>query len=160
MCIWILPLPSAFLSIPSAMMNVLNSIPTCSAKEQFLLRMVLYIRCRKSIIEISKLKAGKHLAAAVLPLAALQLLIGSNLSTKSEIIFTVDHDLKAWSPYFISLPPALNHVLTATKLKMLFEDQRFLHEDLERLEQGISDRVAEDPRHVNMPSTLRKRRAG
>lgn len=31
---------------------------------------------------------------------------------------------------------------------MLFEDQRFLHEDLERLEQGISDRVAEDPRHV------------
>lgn len=31
---------------------------------------------------------------------------------------------------------------------MLFEDQRFLHEDLERLEQGISDRVAEDPRHI------------
>ena len=34
---------------------------------------------------------------------------------------------------------------------MLFEDQRFLHEDLERLEQGISDRVAEDPRHVRTP---------
>lgn len=32
---------------------------------------------------------------------------------------------------------------------MLLEEQRFLHEDLERLEQGISDRVAEDPRHVN-----------
>ena len=32
---------------------------------------------------------------------------------------------------------------------MLIEDQRFLHEDLERLEQGISDRVAEDPRHVS-----------
>lgn len=32
---------------------------------------------------------------------------------------------------------------------MLFEEQRFLHEDLERLEQGISDRVAEDPRHVS-----------
>lgn len=31
---------------------------------------------------------------------------------------------------------------------MLFEEQRFLHEDLERLEQGISDRVAEDPRHI------------
>ena len=31
---------------------------------------------------------------------------------------------------------------------MLLEEQRFLHEDLERLEQGISDRVAEDPRHV------------
>ena len=34
---------------------------------------------------------------------------------------------------------------------MLFEEQRFLHEDLERLEQGISDRVAEDPRHVSEP---------
>lgn len=32
---------------------------------------------------------------------------------------------------------------------MLLEDQRFLHEDLERLEQGISDRVLEDPRHVS-----------
>lgn len=31
---------------------------------------------------------------------------------------------------------------------MLLEEQRFLHEDLERLEQGISDRVAEDPRHI------------
>lgn len=31
---------------------------------------------------------------------------------------------------------------------MRVEEQRFLHEDLERLEQGISDRVAEDPRHV------------
>ena len=31
---------------------------------------------------------------------------------------------------------------------MLLEEQRLLHEDLERLEQGISDRVAEDPRHV------------
>lgn len=31
---------------------------------------------------------------------------------------------------------------------MLVEDQRFLHEDLERLEQGISDRVGEDPRNI------------
>ena len=31
---------------------------------------------------------------------------------------------------------------------MLLEDQRFLHEDLERLEQGISDRVAEDHKNV------------
>ncbi|KAL3423101.1 splicing factor 3a [Phlyctema vagabunda] len=31
---------------------------------------------------------------------------------------------------------------------MILEEQRFLHEDLERLEQGISDRVAEDPRHI------------
>ena len=41
---------------------------------------------------------------------------------------------------------------------MLFEEQRFLHEDLERLEQGISDRVAEDPRHVSKP--LRNGHAG
>jgi hypothetical protein len=32
---------------------------------------------------------------------------------------------------------------------MPIEDQRFLHEDLERLEQGISDRIAEDPRNVS-----------
>jgi splicing factor 3A subunit 3 len=32
---------------------------------------------------------------------------------------------------------------------MILEEQRFLHEDLERLEQAISDRVAEDPRHVS-----------
>ncbi|DAA77340.1 TPA_exp: Uncharacterized protein A8136_6600 [Trichophyton benhamiae CBS 112371] len=31
---------------------------------------------------------------------------------------------------------------------MLLEDQRFIHEDLERLEQGISDRVAEEPRNI------------
>ncbi|KAG4431481.1 hypothetical protein IFR05_013035 [Cadophora sp. M221] len=31
---------------------------------------------------------------------------------------------------------------------MILEEQRFLHEDLERLEQGISDRVAEEPRLV------------
>lgn len=31
---------------------------------------------------------------------------------------------------------------------MLIEDQRFLHEDLERLEQAISDRIGEDPKHV------------
>jgi splicing factor 3A subunit 3 len=32
---------------------------------------------------------------------------------------------------------------------MILEEQRFLHEDLERLEQGISDRVIEDPRNVS-----------
>ncbi|KAJ6053062.1 uncharacterized protein N7446_009074 [Penicillium canescens] len=31
---------------------------------------------------------------------------------------------------------------------MLLEDQRYLHEDLERLEQAIADRVAEEPRNV------------
>jgi hypothetical protein len=42
------------------------------------------------------------------------------------------------------------HTLERTQLpsKMLIEEQRFLHEDLERLEQGISDRMAEDPRNV------------
>lgn len=33
--------------------------------------------------------------------------------------------------------------------KMLLEDQRFLHEDLERLEQAVADRVAEQPRNVS-----------
>lgn len=33
---------------------------------------------------------------------------------------------------------------------MLIEDQRFIHEDLERLEQGIADRVAEEPRNVSI----------
>jgi hypothetical protein len=32
---------------------------------------------------------------------------------------------------------------------MILEEQRFLHEDLERLEQGISERVAEEPRQVS-----------
>ncbi|CRG87500.1 splicing factor 3A subunit 3 [Talaromyces islandicus] len=31
---------------------------------------------------------------------------------------------------------------------MLLEDQRFIHEDLERLEQGIADRVIDDPRNL------------
>ncbi|KAK2814011.1 hypothetical protein FQN50_000415 [Emmonsiellopsis sp. PD_5] len=31
---------------------------------------------------------------------------------------------------------------------MLLEEQRFIHEDLERLEQGISDRVTEEPRNI------------
>ena len=33
---------------------------------------------------------------------------------------------------------------------MLIEDQRFIHEDLERLEQGIADRVAGEPRNVSI----------
>ena len=35
---------------------------------------------------------------------------------------------------------------------MLIEDQRFLHEDLERLEQAIAERVAEDPKNVDLPA--------
>lgn len=38
---------------------------------------------------------------------------------------------------------------------MLLEDQRFIHEDLERLEQAIADRVAEEPRNVSVaPSNV------
>lgn len=33
---------------------------------------------------------------------------------------------------------------------MLLEDQRFIHEDLERLEQAVADRVAEVPRNVSV----------
>ena len=32
---------------------------------------------------------------------------------------------------------------------MLLEETRFIHEDLERLEAGISDRIAEDPKHAS-----------
>ncbi|KAK0629546.1 hypothetical protein B0T17DRAFT_525747 [Bombardia bombarda] len=31
---------------------------------------------------------------------------------------------------------------------MLFEEQRYIHEDLERLEQGIADRMGEEPKHI------------
>lgn len=31
---------------------------------------------------------------------------------------------------------------------MLLEAQRFIHEDLERLEQGIADRMGEEPKQV------------
>ncbi|KAH8890195.1 splicing factor 3A subunit 3 [Thozetella sp. PMI_491] len=31
---------------------------------------------------------------------------------------------------------------------MLVEDQRYIHEDLERLEQGIAERIAEEPKHI------------
>lgn len=31
---------------------------------------------------------------------------------------------------------------------MLYEDLRGLHEDIERLEQAVADRVLEDPKHV------------
>lgn len=35
---------------------------------------------------------------------------------------------------------------------MLLEDQRYIHEDLERLEQAIADRVADEPRNVRLLS--------
>lgn len=39
---------------------------------------------------------------------------------------------------------------------MLIEDQRFIHEDLERLEQGIADRIAEEPKNVRETASLRR----
>lgn len=37
---------------------------------------------------------------------------------------------------------------------MLLEEQRYLHEDLERLEQGIADRCRENPKHVSTSSRM------
>jgi hypothetical protein len=37
---------------------------------------------------------------------------------------------------------------------MLIEEQRFIHEDLERLEQAIADRVVDEPRNVSRESML------
>jgi hypothetical protein len=35
---------------------------------------------------------------------------------------------------------------------MLLEEQRYIHEDLERLEQGIADRMSDEPKHVSSPA--------
>src|ERR1700761_6931599 len=32
---------------------------------------------------------------------------------------------------------------------LVLEEQRYIHEDLERLEQGIADRLRDDPKHVS-----------
>lgn len=41
----------------------------------------------------------------------------------------------------------------SARYKMLvLEEQRYIHEDLERLEQGIADRIREDPKHVSSPN--------
>lgn len=37
---------------------------------------------------------------------------------------------------------------------MLLEDQRFIHEDIERLEQAVADRVAQEPRNVSTHSSV------
>ena len=33
---------------------------------------------------------------------------------------------------------------------MIYEDLRYKHEDIERLEQAVADRVLEEPKHVSM----------
>lgn len=40
---------------------------------------------------------------------------------------------------------------------MLLEEQRFLHEDIERLEQAIADRIGEEPKQVRIYSTTRSK---
>lgn len=40
---------------------------------------------------------------------------------------------------------------------LVLEEQRYIHEDLERLEQGIADRIRDEPKHVSISS--RKSRA-
>lgn len=32
---------------------------------------------------------------------------------------------------------------------LVLEEQRYIHEDLERLEQGIADRMRDEPKHVS-----------
>lgn len=32
---------------------------------------------------------------------------------------------------------------------LVLEEQRYIHEDLERLEQGIADRIRDEPKHVS-----------
>lgn len=31
---------------------------------------------------------------------------------------------------------------------LVLEEQRYIHEDLERIEQAIADRIADEPKHV------------
>lgn len=35
---------------------------------------------------------------------------------------------------------------------LVLEEQRYIHEDLERLEQGIADRIGDEPKHVSLPT--------
>lgn len=37
---------------------------------------------------------------------------------------------------------------------MILEEQRYIHEDLERLEQGIADRIGDEPKHASSRLTL------
>lgn len=32
---------------------------------------------------------------------------------------------------------------------LVLEEQRYIHEDLERLEQGVADRIRDEPKHVS-----------
>lgn len=36
---------------------------------------------------------------------------------------------------------------------LILEEQRYVHEDLERIEQAIADRIADEPKHVRSMRT-------
>lgn len=38
---------------------------------------------------------------------------------------------------------------------LVLEEQRYIHEDLERLEQGIADRVHDEPKHASLSLSTR-----
>lgn len=48
----------------------------------------------------------------------------------------------------------LSYLFGRASHRMLLEDQRFIHEDLERLEQAIADRLVEEPRNVSCTQFL------
>lgn len=71
--------------------------------------------------------------------------------------FTTDLAENAGIPTVSQNPTLKRKSLSGTKnkLKMLLEDQRFIHEDLERLEQGVADRMGEEPKHVSFAPLVR-----
>ena len=70
-------------------------------------------------------------------------------STQHSLAITHNHRRPAennvYSILFVHSAARQLHEVTAT---MILEEQRFLHEDLERLEAAIADRVTDEPRHV------------
>ena len=50
-------------------------------------------------------------------------------------------------------------LIAITHTTMLLEDERFIHEELERLEHAIADRVAEEPRNVSLLCAVRFERS-
>jgi splicing factor 3A subunit 3 len=55
-------------------------------------------------------------------------------------------------PHLIFTYPVGEVLEVSESADMVLEEQRLLHEDLERLEQAIADRVLDDPKHVSNPT--------
>ena len=62
-------------------------------------------------------------------------------------IFGYSKDLDTWTT--ASSPPTRCEAHSIHRTNMLIEDQRFIHEDLERLEQAITDRTLDDAKNVS-----------